>query len=172
MSTFTYVVDANVLIQAHRLHYRFRICPGFWASLIHFNQSGLLCSIDRVQSELKKGKDQLTKWSNQLPKGFFQSTKEPEVVKACGEVSRWVLGNSQYKEVAKNEFLRGADPWLIAYASTHNCRLITSEQPAPDSKTKIKIPDVCNAIQAEWGCPFDMLEEAEAIFEFVKHPIG
>ena len=34
--------------------------------------------------------------------------------------------------------------------------LVTREQPAPDSKKKIKIPDVCNAFDVKWTDPFSL----------------
>lgn len=34
--------------------------------------------------------------------------------------------------------------------------LVTREQPAPESKTKIKIPDVCTAFGVVWTDPFSL----------------
>jgi len=48
-----YVLDTNVFVQAHRRHYAFDICPGFWDCLIHHHQTGRIVSIDRVR-DLKR----------------------------------------------------------------------------------------------------------------------
>jgi len=34
--------------------------------------------------------------------------------------------------------------------------VVTREQPAPDSKKKIKIPDACNAFGVNWTDPFSL----------------
>lgn len=34
--------------------------------------------------------------------------------------------------------------------------VVTREQPAPESKKKIKIPDVCNAFDVGWTDPFSL----------------
>lgn len=50
-----FVLDANVLIQAHRTYYAFDICPGYWTALLVHHDGERLCSIDRVRSELLAG---------------------------------------------------------------------------------------------------------------------
>ncbi|WP_285895996.1 DUF4411 family protein, partial [Trueperella bernardiae] len=41
---------------------------------------------------------------------------------------------------------------------THSrkCLVVTSEQPAPNSKRKIKIPDACDAMNVSYFGPFDL----------------
>jgi hypothetical protein len=46
-----YVIDANVLMQAHRLYYAFPICPGFWDFLANEHQVGRIMSVDKVRDE-------------------------------------------------------------------------------------------------------------------------
>ena len=48
-----YVLDANVLIQAHRLYYAFPICPGFWDCLLQHHQAGRILSIDKVRAQAR-----------------------------------------------------------------------------------------------------------------------
>ena len=55
----TFVLDANIFIEAHRRYYGLDFCPGFWESLAHFAGQGRLLSIDRVYRELEKGRDAL-----------------------------------------------------------------------------------------------------------------
>jgi hypothetical protein len=50
--------------------------------------------------------------------------------------------------------MASADLKLIAHAMASGGTVVTREQPAPDSKKKIKIPDVCNAFQVPWTGPF------------------
>ncbi len=55
----TYVLDANVFIEAARRYYAFDLVPRFWESLIHHAAKGRIESIDRVKQELDKGKDEI-----------------------------------------------------------------------------------------------------------------
>jgi hypothetical protein len=43
----TYLLDANVFMQAKNLHYGFDFCPAFWDWLIRHNRDGLIfnCSV-------------------------------------------------------------------------------------------------------------------------------
>ena len=49
----TYLVDANVFIQAKNLHYGFEFFPAFWDWLIEQNHAGKIASIRKVADELQ-----------------------------------------------------------------------------------------------------------------------
>lgn len=58
----------------------------------------------------------------------------------------WAV-TSNYKQVAKDRFLQFdyADPFLVAYALSHDdITIVTEEVSAKGSKKDIKLPDVCN----------------------------
>lgn len=61
-SSPVYVLDTNIFVQAHRRHYAFDICPGFWDCLIHHHKTGRIVSIDRVRDEILAG-DALEAWA-------------------------------------------------------------------------------------------------------------
>lgn len=43
---WNYILDANVLITAHRTYYGFDLCPGFWTAIIEgFNQRRLFSTV-------------------------------------------------------------------------------------------------------------------------------
>ncbi len=48
MSEPCYLIDTSVFIQAYRAYYSFRLCPGFWESLVELHNQGRVLSIDRV----------------------------------------------------------------------------------------------------------------------------
>ena len=50
-----YLLDANVFIQAKRLHYGMDFCPAFWDWLCEQNQAGKVFSIEKVADELAAG---------------------------------------------------------------------------------------------------------------------
>jgi hypothetical protein len=69
-----YVLDANVLIEAHKRYYAFDICPGYWSALVDRHNGGQVSSIDRVRDELLDQSDALSDWARRLPSTFFTGT--------------------------------------------------------------------------------------------------
>ncbi len=75
-----FLLDANVLISAHRSYYAFDICPGFWDAVIAGHAEGRIFSTQRVLAELRRGGDALLAWAEaELPEGFFMDDSELEV---------------------------------------------------------------------------------------------
>lgn len=159
-----FVLDANVFIEAHRRYYAFDICPGYWVALISHHGGGHLCSIDRVRDELLALTDALSQWAQQLPGSFFEPTGDPSFTGWFARIIAWVQAQVQYIPVAKAAFAAGADGWLIAYARARNLVVATNEQAAPASKSRVKIPDVCNTFGVNYIGTFDMLRALGASF--------
>ena len=111
-----FLLDANIFITAHRSYYALNLCPGFWECLIYYFHTGRILSIDRVRSELTGQGDALSLWVAGVPEGLFAASLEETVTDAYREVMRWVYANVQFSSQAKDEFSRGADGWLAAYA--------------------------------------------------------
>ncbi len=155
-----YIIDSDVLITAKNLYYAFDICPGFWESLIHHHREGRLFSIDRVRSELLAGRktEDLVRWvGNDLPGAFFLEVDTDAVTGAYTEVMLWVQRHPDYFDFAKAKFATGADGWLVAYARVHDGIVVTNEQPAPQSRREIKLPDVCDQFGVKRENTFSML---------------
>ena len=160
-----YVVDANVLMEAHRRYYRFTVCPGFWDCMAWQHKQGVVCSIDRVKSEIEAGKDKLAQWvKKDCPKTFFYATTDPKVSTWYGEIIAWVQAQTRYTPAAKSQFASVADGWLIAYARENGLSVVTHEVPAPESRNDVKIPDVCDAFGVPFMDVFDMLEKLRSKF--------
>ncbi|PIB31397.1 hypothetical protein BFP77_02180 [Maribacter sp. 4U21] len=47
-----YLIDSNILIQAHRKYYPFDVIPGFWNKLSELAKVGIIKSIDKVKLEV------------------------------------------------------------------------------------------------------------------------
>ena len=58
----SYLLDANVFIQAKNLHYGLDFCQAFWQWLIDGHADGRVFSIDKVADEIAAGADELTQW--------------------------------------------------------------------------------------------------------------
>ena len=150
MSELKYVLDANVLIEAARRYYAFDIAPPFWVGLCQHCTNGRVMSIDRVQAELMKGKDDLSRWAANDFSAAFISTDEQRVIESFSEIMRWVQAQAQYLDAAKANFAAGADGWLVADTRVTGHTVVTHEIPSPTARRKIPIPNVC----INYGVPF------------------
>lgn len=70
----TYLLDANVFIQAKNLHYGLDFCPAFWQWLLDNHAAGRVFSIDKVADEIAAGGDELTDWTRDHGNGLFVKT--------------------------------------------------------------------------------------------------
>lgn len=166
-----YLLDSDVFIAAKNGYYAFGICPGFWDSLIHHHGKGHVCSIDRVRGELLAGRpdEDLVMWvKNELPNEFFIATGSENVMSAYSEVMLWVQRNPQYFDQAKAKFATEADGWLVAHAMVHDVVVITNEQPRPQSRNRILLPDVCAQFEVTYKDTFSMLHDLSVRYEFRK----
>ena len=164
-----YLLDSDVFIAAKNSYYAFTICPGFWDSLIYQYEVGNVRSIDRVRSELLAGRktEDLVQWvKNDLPAGFFIGTDDETVISAYEEVMLWVQRSSQYFDQAKAKFATEADGWLVAYAMAHNATVVTNEQPRPQSRNRVLLPDVCAQFNITPKDTFFMLDDLSVRYEW------
>lgn len=165
----TYIIDSDVFISAKNLYYAFNICPGFWDSLIHHHHASNVHSIDKVKNELLAGSktEDLVQWvKKDLPANFFFSTDDEKILAAYAEIMLWVQRNSQYQDRAKAKFATEADGWLVAYAMTHKVIVVTNEQPRPESRNRILLPDVCTQFKVTFKDTFFMLKDLSVRFEW------
>lgn len=164
-----YLLDSDVFIAAKNSYYAFAICPGFWDSLIHHHGAGDVCSIDRVRGELLAGREteDLVQWvKSKVPLEFFMNTSEQAVADAYGQVMLWVQRNAQYFDQAKAKFATEADGWLVAYAMVHGVTVVTNEQPRPQSRNRILLPDVCAQFNVTPKNTFEMLHDLAVRYEW------
>jgi hypothetical protein len=164
----TYLLDANVFIEAKRRYYAFDICPGFWDALVVHAENSTVKSIDRIKTiELQAGHvdDELKEWANTIiPAEFFAISNEEDVLLRYAEVMAWVENQPRFVPFAKAEFAQSVDGWLIAFAKAKGLILVTHEERRPESKTKVKIPDVCDAVGVQCVDTFQMLRILQTQF--------
>ena len=155
-----YIMDANVLMQAHRLYYAFPICPGFWDFLLQQHKAGRLISLDRVHAEIHPG-DALHRWvQSTAPTTLFASTQDAAVGRNFGALAAWVEGNARFTEAAKDEFARVADGWLVAYAQAHpNHVVVTLEERADGARKKVPLPNMCLQFGVHYTDTFTMMRD-------------
>jgi uncharacterized protein DUF4411 len=156
-----YLLDANVFIQARKLHYGLDFCPAFWDWLVRENAAGRLYSIEKVGDEIKAGTDELSDWADARGEAFFLKP-DAAVVPALGRVSTWANGQ-QYEQAAVSTFLQIADYYLVGHALGHGHTVVTHEI-ASTSRKRIKIPDACIGVGLKFMSPFEMLRTCRARF--------
>ena len=164
----TYLVDSDVLITAKNLYYAFDLCPGFWKSLLHYHAEGRVYSIDRVRNELLVGRsdEDLFQWvKNDVPEKIFLPVDTDEVASVYTELMMWVQRHPNYFDHAKAKFATGADGWLVACAKVRGATVVTNEQPAPESRKDVKLPDVCDEFEVPRQNTFVMLRALGAQFD-------
>ena len=151
-----YLLDANAFMEANRLYYAFDIAPGFWTWLGDPSLAGEVASIDAVKGEITAGSGDLVDWARARPDSFWLPDTE-DVLASMRGLAAWATDPARrYRQEAVDEFLDSADLKLIAHAMAAGATVVTREQPAPDAKKKIKIPDACNAFGLVWTDPFSL----------------
>jgi hypothetical protein len=114
--------------------------------------------------ELTKGNDDLAGWA----KGnsdFFHSTTDRETQLAFARIAGLVADQApKMKTGAMEEFLAGADPWLIAKAMTAGATVVTHEVLNLDAKRKFIIPNICKELNVPFLNTFELLHRLEARF--------
>ncbi len=161
-----YLIDANVLIEAHKRFYGFHICPGFWDCLLKHHGGGRILSIDKVMEEILPG-DELFQWvQSSAPHSFFVFTQSRTIVQNFANMVGWVQQERQFTQAAKDEFARVADGWLAAYAlSCKDHVVVTLEEHAPTVKKRVPLPNVCEQFGIPYMDTFRMLKELGARFQ-------
>jgi len=157
----TYLLDANVFIQAKNLHYGLDFCPAFWDWLEESNMAQKVFSIEKVGDEIDAGDDELAVWARERGDDFFLPTDAVAAARFA-EVSEWASGQG-FEATAITTFLQVADYYLVSHALAHEMVLVTHEVPS-NSVKKIKIPNACIGLGVKFMSPYEMLRHERARF--------
>jgi len=157
----TYLLDANVFIQAKNLHYGLDFCPAFWHWMLDSNTDGRVFSIDKVADEIAAGADELANWTRDHGNDLFVKTGAAAAAQ-LGAVSTWAT-QQHYEPAAISTFLQVADYYLIAHALADGHVVVTHEVPANSAK-RIKIPNACIGLNLRFMTPYEMLRRERARF--------
>jgi hypothetical protein len=157
----TYLLDANVFIEAKNRFYGFDFCPAFWDWIDQAHADGKVFSIEKVADEIVGGGDDLAAWAQQRDSAFFLRPDAP-VVASLQATSAWA-NTGNYEPAAVVTFLQVADYYLVAHAHAHGHVVVTHEVITHSTK-KIKIPNACIALGTKCMTPFEMLRVERARF--------
>jgi hypothetical protein len=162
-----YCLDSNVYIEAHRRYYAFDIAPGFWDGLVRLAEQQIICSPILVYNEIAVSHDVLAKWAKLNKDLLFVEIDDPtqEVFKQI--VDQIVLS---YEPHQVQNFLSGADPWVIAYAKVHQLAVVTMESARDEIQNadgkisgRIKIANICHRFDIPYKDTFALLREQKIV---------
>ena len=140
-----YIFDTNIFIRSKN-EMPMDIWPTFWERFREMVNSDEIFTSITVKDEIDKGKDELTEWLKQnAPKSFYLSL-DADVMAQYTITQNWAKSNSVYTQTALNTFANVADAYLVATAAAKQMTLVTYEGSSPNSKKRVMIPDVCNAL--------------------------
>ena len=96
--------------------------------------------------------------------GYTPDSNGEDVSSAYAEVMLWAQRSTQYFDRAKAKFATEADGWLVAYSMVHGTTVVTNEQPRPDSRNRVLLPDVCAQFNVPSKDTFSLLRELAVKF--------
>lgn len=162
-----YCLDTNVYIEAHRRYYAFDIAPGFWDGLIRLAEQQIICSPITVYEEIIESGDELAQWAKANKNNLFLPADDLTQDAYRGIAD---LVERLYEPQHVQEFLSGADPWVIAHAKAHRLSVVTMESLKNESQSntgkvggKIHIPNVCKRVDVAYQDTFALLREQKII---------
>lgn len=157
-----YLLDANTYIEAKNLYYGMDICPGYWQWLDIQFQNNLVNSVHSVFSELNGYGDELSEWVKER-RDQFLSVTDDETQDIYARIVQFVA-DGDYQAANRDQFLAGADPWLIAKAGVIGSVVVTHETMVGDDSKKVKIPNICVQFGIEFLNSFELLKILQARF--------
>ena len=138
----------------------------FWAFLDEKLEEGRIRSPRAVYQEIARNEepdDDLARWfKNRRQRGLCVSPTK-DVQEEFKKIANFVMGSYEQPQVA--EFLKGADPWLIAHAVATEGVVVTLETDQKPEARRIRIPDVCGKVGVRCINTVRMLEELKAEFK-------
>ena len=161
----TFWLDANVYIRPHREgFYSFGLAPTFWQLLEQKANEGVIASPRQVYTELAGFGDNLADWVIARQNSSLFVDASQLVQESVTRVADYIMQN--YRGHRAEEFLGGADPWVIAHAIADNGIVVTYETRRDLTAQTPKIPNVCQAFRVRCVTLYQMLQELGIVLEF------
>lgn len=158
----TYLFDTNIFIRSKN-EMPMDVWPTFWTKMKEMINSCVVYSSTEVKNEINRGNDELTEWlKNNAPK-FFYLPITAEVMAKYEAIQGWAKDSNRFTEAALNTFANVADAYLVATAAANNMTLVTYEKSNPQSKSRVMIPDACDAIGVRY-CDFNTVLREMGIY--------
>ncbi|NLW46305.1 MAG: DUF4411 family protein [Firmicutes bacterium] len=147
-----YCLDSGVFIEGWNRYYSMDLCPEYWDVLDDLAKKNIIFAPIEVKREINKTEDDLSKWINERPY-FFKDINIP-VQNYLRDI---MASHGRLVDSIKQRSI--ADPWVIAFAIAENAIVVTKEYPSGLDTRRIKIPDVCIALNVPWMSDFEFAKE-------------
>ena len=144
-----YLLDANVLIQAHEEYYPLDRVPQFWDWVLSVAQAGQAKMPFEIHGEIAIAEGPLKEWicSEDVKNKLIldEEADQTTVEKVLAEGYGQNLTDSDLEKI-------GQDAFLIAYALASAERTVVTKEISKPSAQKgnRKIPDVCDHFKVKW----------------------
>lgn len=165
-----FILDANVLIEAHRRYYAFDLAGTFWDALVTWGGQKILGVPQAVYEEIANEKDELASWLRKH-RAVLIIRPDHSVFSSAKEIAQFI--QSRYEPSISQLFLDSADLWVVAHAKALSATVVTLEAPRqeiPTRKTgriggrKISLANVCRHFHINHINTFDMLRQLQFRF--------
>ena len=154
-----YLLDANLLITAHRSYYPIDQVPEFWGWLQHQGESGNVKIPLEIIEEIMAGRKENDRLLDWITDPLNEQALRLEEDVDPGWV-RKVVSEGYADDLTDDEVERlGRDPFLIAYAASDaavRCVVTTETSKPRAQRQNRRIPDVCNTLGVHCCDPFSM----------------
>ena len=138
-------------------------CPGYWDWLDQKAKEGSVRSTDSIYREITKQDDELSAWAKERKEDFI-SDKDSNTQKMLSHISDYIYSLENIKSKNRDDFLAGADPWLVAKAHSLGATVVTHENLVSNDSKKVKIPNICRHFEVSYLSPYQLLNELGARF--------
>ncbi|BEM39924.1 DNA-binding protein [Serratia marcescens] len=157
-----YLLDANILINAHDFYYPQMRVPEFWDWILFHATNGRLKVPKEIIDEIKGGDSDIhAKW-------VHDKANKPHLVLPedfDNDILHQVVNDGYAQDLSDLEIEKiGKDPFLIAYAmkDVKNRIVVTNETPKPSKiRANRKVPDVCNRFGVQCCDVFRLLRDLD-----------
>ena len=152
-----HLLDANVLITAHRQYYPLDRVPEFWDWVLHCAEQGDLKIPAEIIEEICDGADAVSDWcSDHNNRSRLLLDEQTD-----GGLVQYVMAHGYAPDLTDEEIeVVGRDPFLIAsalVAPAARC-VVTAEVSKPRrTRSNRHVPDVCSDLGVTWMDSFGML---------------
>jgi hypothetical protein len=159
------LLDANVYITAKNTYYSLDVFPMFWDWLDDRALALQIASTDMVFDELCDQDDDLAAWAKDRRASMFHvnSTSSKDVTDRVSDIGKWMRG-VPFPTRAQEDFMDGADPFLVAAAAVGGHSVVTAETFDAQIRRKVKVPNACAALGVAYETTFQMLKNMGAKF--------
>lgn len=162
MSSVDYILDSNVFIEAWGKYYSPDFCTGYFPSLEQLGRDGILAIPEMVHREIEKKSDELYGWIQGSDIPVLPITEE--VQKALRNLYQKDSKHQRLADTSKGRSL--ADQWVIAHAMTEEAVVVSKEEKiVTPGSTKVKIPNVCDAMDVRCIQDYEFIAEVDIRFE-------